>query len=107
VLKGYLYDRLSTIKEGCASTANGRRESYRTRPIVRMTNTLIAPEQSDPARIVAKVASGLLVRRMGGGQVNTVNGDFVFEVAEGYLIENGPVAEPVRGQPWSATVPRC
>ena len=34
---------------------------------------------------------------MGGGQVNTVNGDFVFEVSEGYLIENGKIGEPVRG----------
>jgi TldD protein len=34
---------------------------------------------------------------MGGGQVNTVNGDFVFEVSEGYLIENGKMGEPVRG----------
>jgi len=97
VLRGYLYDRLSAMKDGCASTGNGRRESYRMRPIVRMSNTLIAPGQSDPARIVASVASGLFVRRMGGGQVNTVNGDFVFEVTEGYLIENGAVGEPVRG----------
>ena len=97
VLKGYLYDRLSALKEGCASTGNGRRESYRTRPIVRMTNTMIDPGESDPASIVRSVASGLFVRRMGGGQVNTVNGDFVFEVSEGYLIENGELAEPVRG----------
>ncbi len=34
---------------------------------------------------------------MGGGQVNTVNGDFVFEVTEGYLIENGKIGELVRG----------
>jgi TldD protein len=34
---------------------------------------------------------------MGGGQVNTVTGDFVFEVQEGYLIEHGAVGEPVRG----------
>lgn len=34
---------------------------------------------------------------MGGGQVNTVNGDFVFEVSEGYLLENGKIGEPVRG----------
>ena len=34
---------------------------------------------------------------MGGGQVNTVNGDFVFEVTEGYLIEKGKIGEPVRG----------
>ena len=35
--------------------------------------------------------------KMGGGQVNTVNGDFVFEVNEGYLIDKGKVGEPVRG----------
>ena len=97
VLKGYLYDRLSAMKEGGVSTGNGRRESYRMRPIVRMTNTLIDPGSSDPAQIVRSVASGLFVRRMGGGQVNTVNGDFVFEVTEGYLIENGELGEPVRG----------
>jgi TldD protein len=97
VLKGYMYDRLSAMKDGCASTGNGRRESYRMRPIVRMTNTLIAPGKSDPAEIVASVANGLFVKRMGGGQVNTVNGNFVFEVSEGYLIENGVVGEPVRG----------
>jgi len=34
---------------------------------------------------------------MGGGQVNTINGDFVFEVSEGYLIENGKIGEAVRG----------
>ena len=97
VLKGYMYDRLSAMKDGCVSTGNGRRESYRARPIVRMSNTLIAPGQSDPAEIVRSVSNGLFVRRMGGGQVTTVNGDFVFEVSEGYLIENGVVGEPVRG----------
>lgn len=34
---------------------------------------------------------------MGGGQVNTVTGEFVFEVSEGYIIEKGRVSEPVRG----------
>ena len=34
---------------------------------------------------------------MGGGQVNTVTGDFVFEVQEGYIINNGRIGEPVRG----------
>ncbi len=97
ILKGYLYDRLSAMKDGCASTGNGRREGYHTKPIVRMTNTLIAPGESDPEEIVRGVGQGLFVRKMGGGQVNTVNGDFVFEVTEGYLIENGVIGEPVRG----------
>jgi TldD protein len=97
VLTGYLYDRLTAMKEGCSSTGNGRRESYHTKPIVRMTNTLIAPGVTPPEEIVRSVPSGLFVRRMGGGQVNTVTGDFMFEVSEGYLIENGAVGEPVRG----------
>lgn len=97
ILKGYLYDRLTAMKEGCASTGNGRRESYHTKPIVRMTNTLIAPGTTPPEEIVKSVPTGLFVRKMGGGQVNTVTGDFMFEVSEGYLIENGAVGEPVRG----------
>jgi len=97
ILKGYLYDRLSAMKAKTASTGNGRREGYHARPIVRMTNTLIAPGKCDPDSIIRGVPQGLLVRKMGGGQVNTVNGDFVFEVTEGYLIENGAIGEPVRG----------
>lgn len=97
ILKGYLYDRLSAMKAGAVSTGNGRRESYHAKPIVRMTNTLIAPGSTPPEEVLKNANRGLFVRKMGGGQVNTVNGDFVFEVTEGYLIENGAVAEPVRG----------
>ncbi len=97
ILKGYMYDRLSAMKDGCRSTGNGRRESYHAKPIVRMTNTLIAPGSTPPESILKGVQRGLFVKKMGGGQVNTVNGDFVFEVSEGYLIENGAIGEPVRG----------
>ncbi|MEW6263414.1 MAG: TldD/PmbA family protein [Thermodesulfobacteriota bacterium] len=97
VLKTYMHDRRTALKAGVISTGNGRRESYRHRPVVRMTNTLIAPGETDPEEIIRTTAKGLLVRKMGGGQVNTVNGDFVFEVAEGYLIENGRPGRPVRG----------
>jgi TldD protein len=97
ILKGYLYDRLTAMKDGCLSSGNGRRESYKAKPIVRMSNTLIAPGETSPDSIIRSVDQGLFVEKMGGGQVNTVTGDFVFEVTEGYLIENGKLAEPVRG----------
>jgi len=97
VLKGYLYDRLTGMKYGYPSTGNGRRESYQARPIVRMSNTLIAPGNTPPESIIRGVKQGLFVKKMGGGQVNTINGNFVFEVSEGYLIENGEIADPVRG----------
>ena len=97
VLKTYLFDRLSAAKDGRASNGHGRRQSYHQRPIPRMSNTMILPGADDPAKILGEVKRGLLVRKMGGGQVNTVNGDFVFEVTEGYRIEGGEAAYPVRG----------
>jgi TldD protein len=97
ILKSFLYDRLTAMKDMRPSTGNGRRESYQSRPIPRMTNTFIAPGGSEPEEIVRSVAHGLLVEKMGGGQVNTVTGDFVFDVQEGYLIRNGQKSDLVRG----------
>ncbi|MCE5195219.1 MAG: TldD/PmbA family protein [Nitrospiraceae bacterium] len=97
VLVNYMHDRLTAMHDKTVSTGNGRRESYHNRPIPRMTNTFIAPGKSDPEDILKSTSKGLLVKKMGGGQVNTVNGDFVFDVQEGYVIENGMIGEPVRG----------
>ncbi len=97
VLKDYMYDRLTARQEGRESTGNGRRESFHHRPVPRMTNTYIKSGQEDPEKIIRDTKSGLLVKKMGGGQVNTVNGDFVFDVSEGYLIQNGEIGAPVRG----------
>lgn len=97
ILKTFMFDKLTAMKTGNKSNAHGRRESYAHRPIVRMTNTMILPGKDDPEEILRSVDSGLFVKMMGGGEVNTVNGDFAFEVSEGYRIEHGKIGEPVRG----------
>ncbi|MBU0686920.1 MAG: TldD/PmbA family protein [Candidatus Margulisbacteria bacterium] len=97
ILKNYMSDYLNAKILDLPRTGNGRRESYRSRPIPRMTNTYIAPGQTPPKQIIDSVKEGLLVKKMGGGEVNVTNGDFVFEVTEGYLIEKGKVKYPVRG----------
>ncbi|MCS7083739.1 MAG: TldD/PmbA family protein [Aquificaceae bacterium] len=96
VLVGYMYDRLSAIKESRSSTGNGRRQSYMHVPMVRMSNTYILPGETPPGDIFAGIKRGLFVKKMGGGEVNTVTGDFVFEVTEGYLIQSGEISYPVR-----------
>ncbi len=106
VLKKYLSSRLTAMKDGSATTGNGRRQSYEHLPMVRMTNTYIAAGKDNPEDIIRSVDRGLLVTRMGGGQVNTVNGDFVFEVSEGYLIEGGRKGPPVRGATLTGNGPR-
>ncbi len=97
VLKSYMVDRLSHIKFNLPLTGNGRRESYRFKPIVRMTNTYIVSGKDDPEKILKQTEKGLFVKAMGGGQVNTVTGDFVFAVTEGYLIHNGEIGSAVKG----------
>ena len=97
ILKGYMYDMMTALKGNVPSTGNGRRQSYRSRPIPRMTNTFIAPGKGDPDEIVKSVDKGFFVKKMGGGQVNTVTGEFVFEVSEGCIIEKGSIGEPLRG----------
>jgi TldD protein len=97
ILKGYMSDYLNSHMLGMVSSGNGRRESYRTKPVPRMTNTMIQSGMTDPKEIIASVKNGLFVKRMGGGEVNVTNGDFVFEVTEAYIIENGEIKSPVRG----------
>ena len=106
VLKGFMYDRLTARRDRVASTGNGRRESYRHRPIVRMTNTLIAPGEHDPEAILAATPTGLFVTRMGGGQVDTTTGNFVFKVDEAFRIEGGRLGAPVRGATLIGNGPR-
>jgi TldD protein len=92
-----MYDKYTALIDGVESTGNGRRESYANKPIPRMSNTFIAPGRVSPDEVIGSIVHGLLIKKMGGGQVNTVTGDFVFDVQEGYLIENGQVGDLVRG----------
>ena len=96
VLTDYMWDSLRARKEGRASSGNGRRQSYQHLPMVRMTNTVIANGTDDPQSIVAGTPHGVYVAQLGGGQVNTATGDFVFGMQEAYLIENGEITEPIR-----------
>jgi len=96
VLTDYMWDWLRARKEGRASSGNGRRQSYQHLPMVRMTNTYLLAGTEDPDEIVAQTPHGVYVKKLGGGQVNTATGDFVFGTSEAYLIENGRITEPLR-----------
>ena len=41
VLTDYMWDQVRARKHGRASSGNGRRETYRNLPMVRMTNTYL------------------------------------------------------------------
>jgi TldD protein len=96
VLTDYMWDFLRARKEGRPVSGNGRRQSYHHLPMVRMTNTYLLGGTSDPDDIISSTESGVYVASLGGGQVNTATGDFVFGMTEAYLIEGGRITEPIR-----------
>ncbi len=97
ILKSYLVDRLNGKRMNMPSTGSCRRESYKYQPTSRMTNTFIAAGESTREEMFAGVESGLYAKKLGGGSVDIVTGEFNFAVQEGYLIENGEITKPVRG----------
>lgn len=96
-VRAFMTDMLNARMLGLPLSGNGRRESYQYPVQPRMTNTYIENGSSDPEDIIASVDQGLLIKKMGGGQVDITSGEFVFEISEAYLINNGKVDHPVRG----------
>lgn len=97
VLKGYMQDRHSADFFGTTSDGHGRRQSFRSHPMPRMTNTMLLGGQDAPDDIIGSVSRGVYAKKFGGGQVDISNGDFVFSLTEGYLIEDGKVTAPLKG----------
>jgi TldD protein len=97
ILRGYLQDRLNSGLMKETSTGNGRRQSYASIPMPRMTNTFMLAGHEDPQDILRSVKRGLYAKHFGGGQVDITSGKFVFSATEAYLIEDGRIGPPVVG----------
>lgn len=97
ILKSYMVDKLNGRRMNMDPTGSSRRQSYKFAPTSRMTNTYIAPGTDKVEDIIKSIDYGLYAKKMGGGSVNPVTGEFNFAVSEGYLVKNGEIQEPVRG----------
>ena len=97
ILKGYMIDKLNGRRMKMEATGSSRRQSYKFQPTSRMTNTYIAAGKDNPDDIIKSIEDGLYAKKLGGGSVNPVTGEFNFAVQEGYLVKGGRIQEPVRG----------
>ncbi len=97
ILKGYMQDRQNARLMGVAPTGNGRRQSYSSPVMPRMTNTYMLGGDKDPGEILASVKKGIYASNFGGGQVDITNGKFVFSCTEAYLIEDGKLGAAIKG----------
>jgi TldD protein len=96
ILRGYMQDRLNGALMGARSTGSGRRQSFRSMPQPRMCNTYMPAGGETFDEIIGSVKRGVFAKSFVGGQVEISKGDFVFMLAEGYLIEDGKLTAPIR-----------
>ncbi|OFW59657.1 MAG: hypothetical protein A2W01_01080 [Candidatus Solincola sediminis] len=106
MLHNFINDLKRSKRDQVAPSGNGRRQSYRHVAIPRMTNTFIAAGEAKPHEIIADTPLGIYAKKLGGGEVNPVTGDFIFSIVEGYMIRQGKMAEPVKGATLVGNGPR-
>ena len=94
VLVGRLHSRQTAAKMGEEPTGNARALNYRHPPIVRMTNTLIEPQNVSFEEMIADIKEGVYVKNWYGGMTSMEM--FTFSAGEAYMIRNGRVEELLR-----------
>ena len=93
ILTQRLHSRETAGKMQESPTGNARAIHASYPPIVRMTNTAIEPGDTPFSEMFNGIGEGVYAVRMLGGQTNGEM--FTFAAAEGYMIRDGKIAEPV------------
>jgi len=98
VLKNYLYDCYTAVKDKVKSTGNRSRGGYQSAGAVGGTNVYMKKGSIKPQAIISGIKRGFYMNVAFGlhAGVDPTSGDFSFPVA-GFMIENGRIAAPVRG----------
>ncbi len=94
VLKSFLHSRESAGKLG-GSSRNARAQGY-SRPVIRMSNTFIAPDGAKFEEMLEEIKDGVYLIGSRGGQVNPGEGVFQFNAERGFIVQNGELLTPLR-----------
>lgn len=107
VLQGFVYNTYAGRRAGVASTGCAVRGGFKSAPGVGCRALSLAPGDKSQEEILELVGSGLLVQSISGvhSGVNAVSGDFSVG-AEGLMIRDGQLAEPVREITIASTIQR-
>ena len=97
VLKNFLFDSYTALREDVDSTGNATRRSYASPPAPTPSNLILSPGSASHNEIIEDTPKGLYVDGIIGAQLsNTVSGNLNAVVTRGYVIENGELTTPVK-----------
>ncbi len=96
ILQGFMYNCRVAKRAGVRSTGNAVRGGFTSLPDIGCHNFYLAAGVLSPEEILRETARGLYIKEITGYGINPVNGSFSGGV-EGFWIENGRLAFPVKG----------
>lgn len=107
VLRGFLHNAYTARRSGGASTGSAVRGGFKGIPGVGCRALQLSLGTKTQEELIAGIDNGLLVQSVSGlhSGVNPVSGDFSVG-AEGLMIRNGVIAEPVREITIGSTIQR-
>jgi len=96
VLVGLMHSLETAARLNLTPNGSGRADGYHSRPIVRMSNTLVLPGASTLEELVKDIDLGVLLEGGEWGYVMTAKGQYTCHAGRGRLIRNGEIVEPLR-----------
>ena len=97
VLRGYILNREAAAKLRMEPNGGARAESYAHTPMVRMSNTYIAPGDLSMDELLEGIDYGVYMKGTRGGQVDPSKGTFQFNAEDAQLVEKGELSTVLLG----------
>lgn len=98
VLRGFLYDTYTALKDDVESTGNARRSGYSSPPMPAPSNLILEKGTAGCDEIIQDTKRGIFVEEVIGEWLsNPVSGNLNATVTHGYTVKDGELAEPVKG----------
>lgn len=96
VLTSFIHSRETAGRMGHRPNGGARSQDHGSRPLVRMSNTCMAPGDMSHEELFEDVKEGIYLKGTRGGEVDPAKGTFQFGAQEAFLVEKGQVTRALR-----------
>ncbi len=96
ILKGFMHSLETAARMQTEPNGSARADDYGSRPIVRMSNTVVLPGTSTLENLAKDIDLGILLEGGEWGYVMTAKGQYTCHAGRGRLIRNGEIGQPLR-----------
>lgn len=98
VLKNFIYDSYTALKEDKESTGNAQRRNYSSRPSPGLNNLILEPGTATLDEMIQETKQGLFIESTIGEWLSKpTSGELNATVTHALLIEDGKLTQPIKG----------